>query len=192
MICRTGLLWDSPLLFGRYVEDCGACCEFVTPHMLASPFYRGRFVAVIAPTGFGNPAYSNLLPALRASSQRIRKFVEMGGRMLVFGAGGNRPDSYDWLPFRVTYQHVYRPCSVTFVEDSPYASVLADCEPDAVECDGWFPDHDATTIATCGNGESVMILKEIGEGVVVITSIHEYPSREFVKDFSCADRETLF
>jgi len=36
--------------------------------------------------GFANPDYSNLLPALRAAEKRIRRFVESGGRLLVFGA----------------------------------------------------------------------------------------------------------
>ena len=88
-----GLLWDSPLMFSRLIEDCGACCEMVNPYMLASPFWRGRFTALIVPTGFANPAYSNLLPALRASSGRIRRFIKSGGRLLAFGAGCPREDA---------------------------------------------------------------------------------------------------
>ncbi len=86
--------------------------------MLAAPFFRGTFNCLIIPTGFANPAYSNLLPALRAASPRIKKFVENGGNLLVFGAATDKPDAYDWLPFPVTYRH--------------------DCHPRRIECSSWF------------------------------------------------------
>ncbi len=192
MICKVGLIWDAPLMFTRLVEDCGASCELVTPYMLASPFWRGRFVSLIVPTGFGNPAYSNLLPALRASPRRIRRFVENGGNLLVFGAGDDRSDAYDWLPFRVAYRHTYGPRSVSFREESRYASIIAGYDAAAVECDGSFPEHDATTVATSQDGDPLMIERQVGEGVILVTSIHEYPSREFLRMFSCDRRETLF
>jgi len=192
VICKAGLLWDGPLMFSRLIEDCGACCELVSPHMLASPFYRGRFVALVAPTGFGNPAYSRLLPALRASSDRIQRFIENGGNMLIFGAGDERPDAYNWLPFAVTYHQQYGACSVDFENESPYASIVADWGTASVECDGFFSNFDADTVAVSGNGNAVMLKRKIGEGMVVLTSIHEYPSRQFLRIFSCGDRETLF
>ena len=80
MTGRTGLLWDTPLMFSRLIEDCGTACESVNPNMLASPFWRGRFGALIVPTGFANPDYSNLLPALRASEGRIRRSSVRGDR----------------------------------------------------------------------------------------------------------------
>ena len=81
--------------------------------MLAAPFFRGSFSCLIIPTGFANPAYCRLLPALRASSDRIQKFVENGGNLLVFGAAIDRPDVYDWLPFPVTYRHEVFPREIT-------------------------------------------------------------------------------
>jgi hypothetical protein len=192
VICKAGLLWDGPLMFSRLIEDCGACCELVSPHMLASPFYRGRFVALVAPTGFGNPSYSRLLPALRASSPRIRRFVENGGNLLIFGAGDDRPNAYDWLPFPVTYHQQYKACSVEFEHESTYASIVADWGTESVECDGFFSDFDADPVAVSGNGDAVMLKRSVGEGTVIITSIHEYPSRQFLRMFSCGARETLF
>lgn len=192
MICRSGLLWDNPLMFGRLIEDCGACCEMINPHMLASPFWRGRFVSMIVPTGFANPAYSNLLPALKASEGRIRRFVERGGRMLVFGAGCCREDAYTWLPFDVAYEFSYGARAIRFAGDDGYDSIIAGYDPDAIECDGSFPVHDAETIAASKTGEPLLIGKKIGDGTILVTSIHEYPSREFLKTFSCNERETLF
>jgi len=190
--CRVGLLWDSPLMFSRLIEDCGACCEMVNPYMLASPFWRGRFVALIVPTGFANPAYSNLLPALRASEGRIRRFVENGGRLLAFGAGCPREDAYDWLPFPVTYSFGYGPRAVRFAGESRYASLLAGYDPAAVECDGSFPAHGGETLAASAAGEALLVGKAIGDGMILISSIHEYPSREFIREFTCGERETLF
>ncbi|HOI13716.1 MAG TPA: hypothetical protein PLG75_07655 [Methanoculleus sp.] len=192
MTCKTGLLWDSPLMFSRLIEDCGACCEMVTPHMLASPFWRGRFVALIVPTGFANPAYSNLLPALRAASGRIRRFVENGGRLLVFGAGCCREDAYDWLPFPVTYSFAYGPRAVHFTGESDYNVLFSEYDLTAVECDGSFPTQGGETLAASAAGEALLIGKAVGDGVILISSIHEYPSREFLKEFSCSERETLF
>ncbi|HOI57366.1 MULTISPECIES: hypothetical protein [unclassified Methanoculleus] len=192
MTCRTGLLWDRPLMFARLIEDCGACCEAVNPHMLASPFWRGRFVSLIVPTGFGNPDYSNLLPALRAAESRIRRFVENGGRLLVFGAGGPREDAYDWLPFPATYTFSYGPRAVRFTTESDYTSLFSGYDLAAVECDGSFSAHGGETLAVSATGEALLVGKTIGDGVVLLSSIHEYPSREFLKAFACGERETLF
>jgi hypothetical protein len=192
MTGRTGLLWDSPLMFSRLIEDCGACCETVNPHMLASPFWRGRFVSLIVPTGFANPAYSNLLPALRAAEGRIRRFVENGGRLLVFGAGCSRENAYDWLPFPVTYTFSYGPRAVKFNGESRYNALFAGYDLAAVECDGSFPSHGGETLAASVSGEALLVGKTIGDGIILVSSIHEYPSREFLKEFSCGERETLF
>jgi len=189
---RTGLLWDTPLMFSRLIEDCGAACESVNPNMLASPFWRGKFAALIVPTGFANPAYSNLLPALRAAEGRIRRFVENGGRLLVFGAGCSRTDAYDWLPFPVTYSFAYGPRAVRFAGEGPFTSLFSGYDLDAVECDGSFPSHGGETLAATPDGEPLLVGKPLGSGMILVTSIHEYPSREFLKEFSCGDRETLF
>jgi glutamine amidotransferase-like uncharacterized protein len=180
------------MMFGRLIEDCGACCETINPHMLASPFWRGRFVSLIVPTGFANQTYSNLLPALRASQKRIRRFIENGGRMLVFGAGCCREGAYDWLPFEVTYTFDYGTRSVRFAEKDRYVTIIAGYDSESIECDGYFPTYDAETFAVSETGEPLLIGKAYGEGLILVTSIHEYPSREFLKTFSCGERETLF
>jgi hypothetical protein len=191
VIRRTGFLWDSPQIFTRLIEECTGCCELVTPQLLASPFYRGRFTALVIPTGFGNPLYSRLLPALRASSRRMGRFLEEGGRILVFGAADHRPDAYDWLPFRLTYRHDYAPRRISFTPGSPWATLLEGYDPDAVPCDGTFPEHDGTTVATAEGGEAVVVEKAVGRGLVLAATIHEYPSRNFLASFSCGEEEAL-
>ena len=184
MSCRAGFVWATSQHFNRFIEDCGITCELVTPHMLAAPFYRPILNCLIVPTGFANPAYSNLLPALRASSVRIRRFVESGGSLLVFGAAADKPDAYDWLPFGVLYRHECHPRCITIAAGSCTGSIIDDYDPAAIECDGIFPMHDGEGVGT-SESAAVIIEKQIGKGNVVVTSIHEYPSRRFLQEF-CA------
>ena len=182
MTCRAGFVWATPQHFNRFIEECGISCELVTPHMLAAPFYRPTLNCLIVPTGFGNPAYSNLLPALRASSSRIRKFVENGGSLLVFGAAADKPDAYDWLPFGIRYEHDYHARPVVLLPDSCAGSIIEDYNPAAVECDGSFPEHECDATGT-SESAAVILENRIGRGKIVVTSLHEYPSRRFLNDF---------
>ncbi|PKL70371.1 MAG: hypothetical protein CVV30_03165 [Methanomicrobiales archaeon HGW-Methanomicrobiales-1] len=189
MSCRAGFVWGTPQHFNRYIEDCGIACELVTPYMLAAPFYRGTFNCLIIPTGFANHLYSNLLPALRASSPRIKKFVENGGNLLVFGASTEKADVYDWLPFSVTYQHDCHPRRIDCSESSDTTSLIEDYDPDCIECDGSFLSHDGICVGKAESAD-VIIEKQVGKGKIVITSVHEYPSRNFLKKFCCEGSQT--
>jgi hypothetical protein len=189
MNCRAGFVWQTKQHFNRYIEDCGISCELITPHMLAAPFYRGRFTCLIIPTGFANPAYSNLLPALRAASPRIKKFVENGGNLMVFGAAASNPDSYDWLPFHVTYTHDCHPRHIESMSDSEIIRIIEDYDPLCIECDGSFPSHEGQRVGIAGSAD-VIIEKMIGSGRIIVTSIHEYPSRAFLKNICCTGTES--
>ena len=141
MSCRAGFVWETPQPFVRFIEDCGITCELVTPYMLAAPFYRGSFTCLIIPTGFGNPAYCRLLPALRASADRIRRYVENGGNLLVFGAMIDKDGVYDWLPFPVTYRHGFSQRNVLCRNPGLAGDLVRDYDPTCIECDGIFPTH---------------------------------------------------
>jgi glutamine amidotransferase-like uncharacterized protein len=191
MSCRAGFVWGTKQHFNRYIEECGITCELVTPQMLAAPFYRGSFHCLIIPTGFANPAYSNLLPALRAASARIKKFVETGGNLLVFGAAADRPDAYDWLPFSVVYQHECHPRRVDCSSSSDAGTLIDDYNPQCIECDGSFPFHEGTQVGIAELCD-VIIEKRLGDGRIVVTSVHEYPSRDFLKNFCSSGKESRF
>lgn len=191
MSARAGFVWESRQHFSRYIEDCGITCELVTPHMLAAPFFRGVFNCLIIPTGFGNPKYSNLLPALRASSLRIEEFVKNGGNLLVFGAATDNPAAYDWLPFSMTYFHECHPRKVVCSGSSVVPTIIEDFDAECIECDGSFPVHDAETAGTAED-HAVIIEKKIGRGRIVVTSIHEFPSRGFLLEFCRSATQTLF
>ena len=191
MSCRAGFVWGTKQHFNRYIEDCGIACELVTPHMLAAPFFRGTFNCLIIPTGFANPAYSNLLPALRAVSPRIKKFVENGGNLLVFGAATDKTDAYDWLPFPVTYQHDCHPRRIECSSCSNTGTIIDDYDSLCIECDGSFPSHEGTCVGIAESSD-VIIEKLIGNGRIVVTSVHEFPSRVFLKSFCSAGKESTF
>lgn len=191
MSCRAGFIWHTKQHFNRYIEECGIACELVTPHMLAAPFYHGLFNCMIIPTGFANPAYSNLLPALRAASHRIEQFVENGGNLLIFGAAVDKPDSYDWLPFPVTYRHEYHQRRIECISGSDTETIIDDYDPSCIECDGSFPSHEGVC-AGIADSADVIIKKQIGKGKIIITSIHEFPSRNFLKKFCSEGKESRF
>ncbi len=176
---RAGLLWDAPTTFVRFVEDCGFSCQLVTPQLCAAPFFRGSFSVLVVPTGFANPAYSRTLVALRASHNRIRGFLERGGALLVFGAAIDRADAYDWLPIRLVYHHEHAPCHLEPVEPVLFDALFSDYTPDAIECDGWFEECEGEVVATAG-GRPVAVAARVGDGLVVATTVHEYPSRGFL------------
>jgi hypothetical protein len=191
VICRLGLVWDCKQTFHRFVEDCSIRCDAVTPQMLAAPFYRGSYTALLVPTGFANSQFSRLLPALRASSPRIRRFLENGGRLIVFGAADCRTDAYNWLPFTITYHHAYQPHAVTF-RDQECASILEGYDTNAIECDGYLSSEEGIVVATGEQGEALMVTATVGRGTVIVTTFHEYPSRTFMGQFCCGEREILF
>jgi hypothetical protein len=187
---RAGFVWATKQHFNRYIEESGIGCDLITPHMLAAPFFRPTISCLIIPTGFANPAYSNLLPALRASSPRILRFVENGGNLLVFGAAMDKPDAYDWLPFTVQYTHEHRPRAVSCLPASVARLIIEDYDATCIECDGSFPSYEAE--CTGSSGESAVLLEnKVGKGTIVVTSIHEFPSRTFLQAF-CGGEPVAF
>ena len=191
MSCRAGFVWDTTQPFIRFIEDCGVPCELVTPYMLAAPFYRGSFTCLVIPTGFGNPAYSRLLPALRASADRIHRYVENGGNLLVFGAMIDKDGVYDWLPFPLTYRHEFSQRNLSCRAPGLSEDLVRDYDPSCIECDGTFPSHEGEATGS-DNGSAVIIEKKVGAGTVLVTSVHEYPSRDFIKKFCGSGTQTLF
>lgn len=192
MIKKAGVIWDCDCFVNKYVCDNGIACEIITPQMLATPFYRGKLVAVIIPTGFGNPAYSGLMPALKATSARIRKFVEKGGRAVVFGAMTGNGGCYDWLPFKVEYTHEYFNSPVKTDSSSDHCDIVSDFDESGIECDGYFHEYDGNCVGKTEDGRCIMIEKKMGDGCFIISSIHELPSRNFLDRICSGDSEIIF
>lgn len=194
MKCKAGIAWDSEGFINKYIAGCGTSCEPVTPQMLGAPYYRGNFNALVIPTGFGNSMYSSILPALRASCGRIEKFVKKGGRVIAFGAMTNDSDSYNWLPFKCEYVHEYFSASVSDDDAGEFHGFLEDFDASNIECDGYFKtkDVDFDVIAKTEDEKAVMIAKKYGDGYYLVTSVHELPSKSFIRKFCSGNVEILF
>jgi len=70
-------------------------------------------------------------------------------------------------------------------------ALVEDYDPSCIECDGTFPVHGGSTAGASG-GSPLIIEKTVGKGTVVVTSVHEYPSRAFIKKFCASGIQTLF
>lgn len=203
---RVGIVWDSPVMFTRLAQDCGYAAELVTPHLLAAPFFRRSYAAVIIPGGFANPAYCSVLPALRACENRIRRFVSEGGTVLIFGAGGDRPDAYDWVDPVIRYRFGFFEGTPDPGADPAVSCISSSC-PDIISFDGVFefpglersackgaPEGDMVAehdVSIRVEGKPVLIEYQKGKGRFILTTLHEYPSREFLSGLCRNSGETL-
>lgn len=50
-----------------------------------------------------------------------------------------------------------------------------------VEFDGYFSKSDGEVVFKNDEGNPLMVVKELGEGRIIATTIHEFPSGEFLK-----------
>ncbi|HJJ38004.1 MULTISPECIES: type 1 glutamine amidotransferase family protein [Methanocorpusculum] len=181
------VFWDSKMTFHRLVEDTACPCEAVTPLLLAAPFYQGTYTGIIVPTGFGNTSYSKLLPALRACSGRIERYLEAGGRLLVFGAADASPNRYDWLPEDVGYHYEFMEHSLTVDASSPWSCLFDGYDTEKFAADGWFESYPGKPVATAENGFPVLVECRIGKGTLLLASTHEYPSESFLRLLAAGD-----
>ncbi|PWR72940.1 hypothetical protein ACKUB1_06420 [Methanospirillum stamsii] len=192
MVTQVAFIWEGPLLFTKLFEDCGHSCELVTPQLLAAPFFRRKLHGVIIPAGFASPDHCRILTALRAISPRIERFINEGGTLLAFGAGWNHPQAYDWLPVPVTYQYGFAQELLGSNGRHPYARIIEDGD-ETVSIDGTLndvPNGEEHVILSAPQGP-VLVQVPYGKGRIVITSLHEYPSRHFIRDLYTGGGEGL-
>jgi len=193
MALQVAVIWEGPQLFTRLVEDCGHTCELVTPHLLAAPFFRRRLHGLVIPAGFASPGHTSILAALRAISPRIRRFIQEGGTLLAFGAGSDIPNAYDWLPVPIIYHYGFLKVPLVSEKDHPFASIV-DEGTDMVSIDGILgpvPDDGNGQVVLKAPEGLVMLTITFGKGRILITSLHEYPSHRFVREFCAGGGEGL-
>lgn len=170
------LIWDRPTIFEKYLSGLGFGTLVVSPGAFGTPFLP-RFRLAVIPTGFANPQYSSVLPALRKGKGILGSFVSGGGALLVFGA--LVPEyTYDWLP--VPFQYVQRYSRVKLNKVAMHdASMIS--EEEEVDCDGYLKGAGWNTVLTDGTGETVLAVLSHGHGIIIVTTIHEYPSQRFIR-----------
>ena len=198
---HIALIWDSPTFIEKLFLEYGFDCMRIDPTALGSR-YLPQFDTIIIPTGFANPEYTKILTQLNRKKQFFMDFLHNGGNVLVFGAAIDRYD-YDFLPCNISYVKQY---GQVRLEASGEAGNIITASGEMQECDGYFESFDgdengvngvnnvnndnckdedkkknnSNTVLLNNDGNCVMSVSHHGKGKLVITSLHEYPPRDFI------------
>jgi hypothetical protein len=173
------LLWDCPLLFEKLFVEYGLECSRALSTSLGTPYLPACKVLVL-PTGFANKQYTKTGIGLERGKHSLEKFVAKGGTLLVFSP--LVPEYiYEWLPFSLKYIMEENPCTPHPVGKHDAQRLVENIVP-PVGCDGYFAETDANVVLKDDKGRPIMVVKEIGEGLIVATTIHELPAAGF---FEC-------
>ncbi len=170
------LIGDRTFLFEKLFQELGASYHFLQPSVLGSPFLP-RYKMIMIPTGFANPQYSKTLPVLQRGRLNIAEFVRRGGLLTVFGPLVPEHD-YDWLPLKLRYVCEYGSHEVAPAEHE-CSCMLCTFTP---ECDGYLiPGEGFETVLKDGKGRAILVLGRYGEGLIVATSVHEFPAADYIR-----------
>ena len=173
------LIWDCELLFEKLFVEHGLSYQRTPSSAIGTPFLpRSRIM--IVPTGFANQQYTKILRGIEANKSFFDGFVKKGGVLVIYGA--LVPEyTYRWLPFTLKYRVQYGAVDIEAAEDRDRGCECS-CIFDGTraECDGYFTETDGDIILT-GDGMPILVTKEHGDGIIVATTIHEFPTGEFLK-----------
>lgn len=170
------LIGERTFLYEKLFADIGATYQFLSPGILGSPFLP-KFKVVLIPTGFANPQYSKTLPTLQRARSNISEFVKKGGVLTVFGPMVPEHD-YDWLPLKLRYVCELSTSSVAF-SGQDCTCLLCTSTP---ECDGYLIAGEGFETALLDEKDrAILVLANFGEGLIVATSVHEFPSAEYLR-----------
>lgn len=173
------LIWDCELLFEKLFVEHGLSYQRTPSSAIGTPFLPGSRVMIV-PTGFANPQYTKILRGIEANKSFFDGFVNKGGVLVVYGA--LVPEyTYRWLPFTLEYREQYGAVDIEAAEgvdpDHECSCIFDDVR---AECDGYFAGTDGDVILT-GDGMPILVAKEHGDGIIVATTIHEFPTGAFLK-----------
>lgn len=173
------LIWDTPLLFEKLFVDNDLKCQRILSHAVGTPFLPSC-KCIIIPTGFANPDYTKIVAGIERNGRAFEKFVKNGGILVVFGP--MVPEyHYDWFPIELTYMQEHGLTLVRKSDEHGAQCIITDVDTQ-VECDGYFSktDTDADVLLNNSDGKPIMVAKNVGDGIVVATTIHEFPSADFL------------
>jgi hypothetical protein len=186
-VTDVSFLSDRGNVFEATFRDYGFSCQQVIPQALGSPFSQPSKLLII-PSGFADPKYYKILPALERNKDKIKGFIEKGGIVLAFGAMLD-DYAYSWLPMDLKYHMQFKTRSLKLVKpDSPAALLV---EPGEKDCDGYFTGHNGEAVMTLEDGRPVLVYKKFGEGHIIGSSIHEYPDKRFIEWACSKERKPL-
>jgi hypothetical protein len=173
------LIGERTFLLEKLFQEIGASFQFLQPAVLGSPFLP-RFKMIMIPTGFANPQYSKTLPVLQRCRSNVASFVREGGILTVFGPLVQEHD-FDWLPLPLKYI-----CELSSQQiehrGRPEHECSCLCSTENPECDGYLiPGEGFETVTEDSKGRAVLVAAKHGQGLIVATSVHEFPAAEFIR-----------
>ncbi len=171
------LIWDTPLLFEKLFVDNDLKCQRILSNAVGTPFLPSC-KCIIIPTGFANPDYTKIAAGIERNGRAFEKFVKNGGILVVFGPMVSEYN-YDWLPIKLTYVQEHGSTLVQKVDENSAQCIITDADM-PIECDGYFSKTDADVLLNNSDGKPIMVAKDIGDGIVIATTIHEFPSADFL------------
>lgn len=172
------LIWDNPLLFEKLFKEHDIKCQRIVSDSIGTPF-TPSCKCVVIPTGFANKAYTGILPGIERNARSFEQFVRDGGNLVIFSPMVTEYD-YKWLPMELQYkqkQQVTHICK----DQCHGAQCLVEDSCSEVEFDGYFSKAEGEVLFKDEEGKPLMVIKEIGKGKIIATTIHEFPSGKFLK-----------
>jgi hypothetical protein len=170
------IIGERAFLYEKLFAELSVSFQFLSPAILGSPFLP-RFKAVLIPTGFANAQYSQTLPALKRAKSNISDFVKTGGLLTVFGPMVESHD-FDWLPLPLSYVCELGCRSVPPTENE-CSCLLCTSTP---ECDGYLiPGEGFETVLRDEKDRAILVTAKFGDGLIVATTVHEFPAGEYIK-----------
>ncbi|MFP4654112.1 MAG: hypothetical protein ACLFMM_00265 [Methanohalobium sp.] len=171
------LLWDTKTLFEKLFQENDLNCKRVLSSSLGTPFLP-PCKSVIIPTGFANPLYTTITSGIEQNKKSFEKFLKNGGIVTVFGPMVSEYQ-YQWLPLKLTYIQDHKSAPLQKVGEHEAQSIIEN--PDySVECDGYFSEADGQVLYKNDEGKPVMVAMEYENGLIIATTIHEFPSSNFL------------
>ncbi|WP_292487934.1 hypothetical protein [Methanohalobium sp.] len=171
------LLWDTKTLFEKLFQENELGCKRVMSSSLGTPFLP-PCKSVIIPTGFANPQYTTISSGIEQNNKSFEKFLKNGGIVTVFGPMVSEYH-YQWLPVQLTYIQKHKSTPLQKVGENEAQSIIEDLS-EPVECDGYFSETDGQVLYKNDENQPVMIVREYGDGLIIATTIHEFPSSKFL------------
>ncbi len=165
------------MLFEKLFLEYGVSCERVSPMAVGTP-YSPKYKVAIIPVGFGNPAYSSVAKVIKSIRTPLKNFVTGGGIVIIFSPF---IDNYDfkWLDLPYGFKMILRddPVKIERIKEHPATHIVDVLE---ARTDGYLTNVAEGNILLTSEDGAVLTLIPMGDGIIILTTIHELPSRRFI------------
>ncbi len=175
---EIALIWDRPLLFEKLFVEYGLECERVSPLQVGSP-YSPRFRLAILPVGFANPVYTTVAKTIKSLSRPLLRFVRKGGSLIAFSPYVDGYD-YTWLDLQCHFKLITRTelMELSVKREHPAAQIADILE---AQTDGYLSGGDESDVILTSTDGPVLTVTPIERGRIVLSTVHEFPARQFIE-----------